>query len=267
MSLLESAVYRATGINPESDGIKWYSVLFFELFAQYDNFRNHTIYDGVLLPADGPVLFVGNHTSMFDTAKGYRIAQRSGRIPRTFTRESLLDPTKPEPASVLERTGRKKDILNSSPMWVRRIIAALPAGVEAISVSRGGGRKESNELLQRVRAQFEARRLVALFVQETRNKEGQLTNLMRGAGLLAKNNPDVPIFPVGITVRKPHRATVGEPFTYNQMLSDPEFAELTRTNFTVLIGDKIARLLDEPEEIDWQEVQRPILLAPKRKIP
>ncbi len=267
MSLLESAIYRAIGVRPESDGIKWYSVLFFELFAQYDNFRNHTIYDGVLLPTDGPILFVGNHTSMFDTAKGYRIAQRSGRIPRTFTRESLLDPTKLEPTSVLERTGRKKDLLNSSPIWVRRIIAALPAGVEAIPVSRGGGRKESSELLQRVRDQLNARRLVALFVQETRNKEGKLTNLMRGAGLLARNNPDVPIFPVGITVRKPHRATVGEPFTYNQMIIDPKFAELARTNFIVLLGDRISELLDEPEKIDWHEVQRPILLAPKRKIP
>ena len=258
MSLLESAIYRATGVHPESDGIKWNSVLFFELFAQYDNFRNHTIYDGVLLPTDGPVLFVGNHTSMFDTAKGYRIGQRSGRIPRTFTRESLLDPTKLEPASVLARIGQKQDILNSAPVWVRHFIAALPAGVEAIPVPRGGGLKELREFLERGRAQFEAGRLVALFVQETRNKEGKLTNLMPGAELLVKNNPDVPVYPVGITVRKPHKATVGEPFTYNQMLKDP--------NFTVLIGDRIAQLLDEPEKIDWHKVQRPILLAPKRKI-
>lgn len=265
MSLLERAVNRATGINPESNRIRWYSVLFFELFARYDNFRNHTIYRGVLLPTEGPALIVSNHTSMLDTAKGYRMVQRSGRIPRTFTRESLLDPTKQESGFILARTGHKKDILNSSPMLIRRLIAALPAGVEAIPVPRGGGLKELREFLERGRAQFEAGRIVALFAQETRNKEGKLTDLMPGAELLAKNNPDVPIYPVGITVRKPHRAAIGKPFTYNQTLKDPELSELARKNFTVLIGDKIARLLDEPEKIDWYEVQRPKLLAPKKK--
>lgn len=119
MSLLESVVNKATGINPESNGIRWYSVLFFELFARYDSFKNHTIYEGVPLPTEGSALIVGNHTSMMDTAKGYRMVQRSGRIPRTFTRQSLLDPTRQEPAFVLKRTGHKKDILNSSPMWIR----------------------------------------------------------------------------------------------------------------------------------------------------
>lgn len=150
-------------------------------------------------------------------------------------------------------------------MWIRRLIAALPAGVEAMPVLRGGGLKELREFLERGRTQFEAERVVALFAQETRNKEGKLTDLRPGAELLAKNNPDVAIYPAGITAKKPHRATIGEPFTYNQMLKDPEFSKLARINFTVLIGDKIAQLLDEPEKIDWYEVQRSKLLASKRK--
>ncbi|MBI2334644.1 1-acyl-sn-glycerol-3-phosphate acyltransferase [Candidatus Daviesbacteria bacterium] len=256
MSLLERVVNRATGINPESDGIKWYSVACFEAFARMDWLLHRTSYRGIHLPSTGPALIVSNHTSMWDTAKGYRMGQQSKRIIRTFTRASLLDPETMESKSVLARTGHKSDILNSSPRWLKHIIAAIPQGVEAIPVARGGEIRDIRNFLKKGRERLEAGLLVGIFVQETRHKDGKLADLMRGVELLARDNPDVPIYPAGISARIPHRVSIGKPFTYRQ----------AKDNFMIFLGDSIANQLD-PEIInDWYVNQRPSLLL-KTKLP
>lgn len=265
----EQAFYKLVGVKPESDRIRWYSVAFFEALAKFDRLHG-TTYHGTRINEQGAALLLANHTSLFDLGKGYKVAQRSHRIPCTFTRLSFLDPSKQDSERVRARTGHKVDILNSGPMWFRRIIAALPTGTEAMPVVRGGGRQDLEDFLARGREKFDAQRLVACFVQETRHKDGKLASLARGVAVLAKNNPDVPIYPMGISKRrlwktpiKFHWVSVGEPFTYNQMLQDPTYTAREKANFIVIIGDKIADQLAPEEKRNWYETQRPQFLTKK----
>jgi len=265
MNRVESAFYNLVGIKPESEGIKWYSVAFFEVFAKFDWLFHRTIYEGTPLPSEGPALIVANHTSMWDIAEGYRMGQRSGRVVRTFTRASLLDPTAQESEAVKTRTGHKKDILNASPIFVKRLLAAILNGAEAISIMRGGSLKDLRDFKARGRESFARGMLTGIFILETREKSGKLVDPKPGAEILARDNPNIPIYPVGIAV-KPYRASIGKPFTYNQMLESPEYGALARTNFTVLFCDRIADQLDPKNKQDWYEVRRPLALS-RRKSP
>lgn len=264
MNRVESAFCNLVGIKPESDGIKWYSVAFLEVFAKFDWLFHHTIYEGTPLPSEGPALIVANHTNMWDAAEGYRIGQRSGRIVRTFARANLLDPTAQEPETVKARTGRKKDILNASPVLVKHLLASVLNGAEAISIMRGGGLKDLRDFRARGHESFARGMLTAMFISETREKSGKLVDPKPGAEILARDNPDIPIYPVGIAVR-PHWVSTGKPFTCNQMLNDPEYGALARANFTVLLCDKIADQLPPWIRQDWYEVQRPLALSRRRK--
>lgn len=203
---------------------------------------------------------------MWDTAKGYRVGQKSGRILRTFTKDTLLNPNKQASEKVKNRTGHKSDLLNSGPQWLRRLIAAIPAGVEAIPVTRGAGLRDLKDFLRRGKERFNAGLAVAIFSQETRNKDGRLVNPMPGAALLAQNNPDIPIYTMSIS-KSPkghHRVFVGEPFTYNQMLIDPLYGNSVKTSFTVFLNDRLADHLDPGNKDDWYANQRSLALSSRK---
>lgn len=259
--LAETIACRLVGIRPESEKIKWYSVVLLEGFAKLDRVLHHTTYEGAFLPAEGPAFLVSNHRRMWDIARGYRVGQRSHRIPVTFAKSTLLDPTLKESAEVAARTGHKSDILNSDSIWTMRIrhgIAAICKGAGAESLTRGGGMKEINDFRKRGKAIITANRITACFVQETRDKEGKLSDPKPGAAWLAKDNPDIPIYFMGISK---NRVSIEGPHTFNQLRNDPAYADLPTKYLIVAIVDKIANLLEPPERNDWYEVQRPQVLS------
>lgn len=274
MNRVESGFYNIVGINPESDKIKWYSVAFFEVFSKLDRLIHLTRYQGVKVASEGAAYLLSIHTSMWDTAKGYHVGKMSGRIPRTYTRESLLDPTKSDSERVKERTGNKTDILNSNMGWLKRIIAAIPVGLEAIPVPRGSTKRQDLEDFKtRGRERFAAGQLVASFVQDTRNKEGKLVNPVRGVALLARENPDVPMYFMAIAksrllpwlpLFKHHRVSISGPITYNQMRQDPNYSDFERANPIIIICDQIANQLEPAERDDWYSVQRPLITSRRR---
>lgn len=259
--LAETIACRLIGIRPESEKIKWYSIVLLEAFAEIDRRKHGTIYEGILLPSEGPAFLFANHRSMWDIARGFRVGQRSHRIPVTFAKSTLLDPTLKESAEVAARTGHKSDILNSDSrwtMWIRYGIAAICKGAEAESLTRGGGLKEINDFRKRVKAIIAANRITACFLQETRNREGKLSDPKPGVVWLAKDNPHIPIYPMGISTE---RVSIGKPFTYNEMLQDPTYEALARSNFLVVIADRIADQLDPEARENWYKVQRPKVLS------
>lgn len=266
MTTPEQALFEIIGFRPETNGIRWYSSIAFEMLAKLDYLLHHTVFEGSQLPTEGPVLLIGNHTSLWDPVKAYRFGQMTGsRIIRAFTRDSLLDPTIQESQTVLNKIGHKRDLLNSAPLPIRRLIGMLPAGFEAIPVSREPNRNSIKSFLARGKNAFDKGFAVGMFIQETRHKDGKLANLMRGAEWLARDNPDVPILPMGISVRLPHRVRTGPIFTYRQMVVNGEAGEIARQNFTVFLGDRIAELLDPEIKKDWYDNQRPCLLD-RRKV-
>lgn len=258
--LTERIVCRLAGIQPESEEIRWYSIVALEAFAKLDGILHGTTYEGALLPLAGPALLVSNHTSMWDIARGYRVGQRSRRIPRTFARDTLLDPTLTESSQVSARTGHKSDVLNSGLLPIRQAIAAVCKGAEAQPITRGGGMEVLNDFLKRGRAIFEAHQLAACFIQETRNKDGKLRNPKPGVALLAAANPDIPIYFMGVS-RK--RVSIKGPYTFNQLRNEPAYNQLPRKYLIVAMADKIADQLDPEERNDWYEVQRPLTLSRK----
>lgn len=262
---LEVITCRLAGVNPEIQGIRWYSVAAFAALARLDEFLHHTTYGGELIPTSGPAIIVANHISMWDIAKGYRIGQRSHRILRTFTRASLLNASKQDPQRVLARTGHKADIFNRAPKWLKYFIAAFPKGVDAIPVPRGGSREAVEQALVVGSGKLSEGLAVAIFGQETRQKDGRLVNLMPGPAFFARKNPDVPIQVVRISQEPDRdRVSISKPFTYNQMRRDPELGDLARHHFDVLIGDRIADLRDDAVRADWYQTQRPLILTRRR---
>ncbi|MEK7617313.1 MAG: hypothetical protein AAB414_04625 [Patescibacteria group bacterium] len=256
---LEQLIFKLTNVDPESSGVRGYSVAVFELFAKLDWLLHRTTYHG-LLPTTGPMLMVANHTRAWDIAKGYRVGQRSGRIVRAFARATLLDPNLKESEEVRERTGRKNDLLNNGPRWIRSRIAAILNGVEAILIDRGGSLAEARAFKERGREALGKGFLTAVFIMETREKSGRIVNPRPGAAYLAKNNPDIPIYPVGFSK---NAASIGPGFTYNQMIQDPDYGELANSNFTVLLCDRIADQLPDPIRSDWYDDQRQKILDRK----
>lgn len=281
MATIEQALCKIIGFRPETNGIRWYSSIGFELLAKLDYLLHHTTFEGTPLPSEGPVLLIGNHISLWDPVKAYRLGQMTGdRIIRAFTRDSLLDPRIKESASILRRTGNKKDILNQAPMGIRLMIAALPSGFEAMPASRRPSKKEKTNLITRGTANFSRGLAEGMFLQLTRDKEGKLTDLRPGAQWLVEANPDIPILPMGISaprpckirigpieisMRKPHKVRTGTMFTYRQMVINGEGGDIAKQNFTVFLGDQVANLLDPKIREDWYAVQRPLLLSPKKR--
>lgn len=264
--LVERVTFRLIGIQPESEQIKWYSVAILEMFAKLDRLLHRTTYEGTLLPSEGPALLISNHTSMWDIARGFRVGQRSHRIPRTFAKSTLLDPAIKESTEVATRTGHKSDILNSNSKWkrwIRKEIAAVCNGAGAQSLTRGGGKKDIDDFLTKGETIFKASLVAACFFQETRNKDGKLRDPKQGVALLAAANPDIPIYLMGISKK---RVSLEGPYTFNQLRNDPAYANLPRNRFIVAMVDKIADQLDPEERNDWYEVQRPLTLS-RRKSP
>lgn len=255
----EAAFYQIVGVRKESPKLKWQAVIAFELYSKVDRLLHGTKIWGSL-PTEGPILVVSMHTSSWDIAKGYEISKTGKRVMRGVARETLLNPDLQESEEVLERTGKKSDPLTNAPRFIRNFIAAVLNGVDAIGVPRGASTLNALRPTIRVCTQaFENNQIVGIFIQETRVKENDLRDLMKGPAFLARMNPDVPICPVAVySKRHPHKISIGQPFTANEAKLDASFrTDLDQTTaLTLYIADQIANIAEEEVKIDWFEKRR-----------
>lgn len=269
MNKIESAVFKIAGIRPESEDVKWYSIVTLAAFAKIDQLRNGTRFEGDILPALGPAFVVLNHRNYFDIARGYVLCEKSHRLFKTFAKHTLFDPKAEESGKVKERTGRKSDLLNLGSgsnrfkLAFANIISAIVRGAEAMPVERGGSLKEIRKFLKKAKDEFDKKRIVAMLAQGTRTEDGRLNDPMKGPEIVAMENPDVPIYSVSMAKRHVGVRRLG---SYNELCENPKYSRLAETNLTVLIFDAIADISDPEVKKDWYEVQRPALLPPTLSI-
>lgn len=185
------------------------------------------------IPKEGPVFMVANHSAAESVIiLPYAVATASGRPTRIVVRDTLLDPSIEEDPIVLERTGKKEDMLNNKSTntmnFPRKLMTNfIQHGGNAIPVHRGSSR---SEFFNSVQEAFDDGTIVSMFLQETRTPENDLSNALPGAAFIMKKNPDIPVCLMAMsnvaidrhdrsTWRRP-QVTITQPVTYNQMSPD-----------------------------------------------
>jgi hypothetical protein len=152
------------------------------------------------LPHEGPALVVANHPSTESTIiLPWVMTELVHRPMQLVVRDTLLDPSIQEEAEVLERTGKKDDLLNAKKnMWLREKIGAFvrESGGNAIPVHRGD---PSRETFRQINKSLQDGRLVGIFLQETRTPEDDLRNAMQGPAFIMRQNPEVPVYLMAMT--------------------------------------------------------------------
>ena len=218
------------------------------------------------LPKKGPAILVSNHTSNTDIFKCcLACVTTSQRIIRGVARESLLDLSVKESDEVLERTGKKGKFDPMNLPLVAPTIAFVLNGIGAIPVQRGSERDRNKDkrFFKTCYQVLESGQMLGLFIQETRVKEGDLSNPFSGAGFIARRHPDVPIIPITILNKRfGNRMVIGEPTTYTQLVQEAGH-ELSPVEVIAQIGDRIAQNHHEIVRIKWSKEDRPKLLAAK----
>lgn len=216
------------------------------------------------LPKEGAAILVSNHTGNTDIFRGcLACVTTSQRIIRGVARESLLDLSVKESEEVLKRTGKLGKFDPMTLPLVTQTIAFILNGIGAIPVQRGTERdsRKDRQFLITCDQVLESSQMLGLFIQETRVKEGDLSNPFPGAGVIARRHPDVPIIPITILNKRfGNKMIIGELTTYTE-LAQKEGHKLSPAEVTALIGDRIAQNHHETVRIKWQVVDRPQLLA------
>lgn len=242
---LESFAIERLGVRRESNEIRFYSVLAFRIAELRMDHKFPTQVEGAG-PKEGPAIFVGNHRNRYDVIKVFK-AQRltSGRIIRTLTRWSLLYPEEQEPEELLEEIGEKEDDLDSGPIWKREVRAFFLRGIGTVGVKR---RQRNIDTFRKVNQLLSQKMLVGTFISDTRMEDGTVKDVMEGPAFLARMNPDVDIYPVGISGYPdgPETIRIGTSLTYRSQLTN------SLGEFAILLGDRVTELLPKRVQRDWQ---------------
>jgi 1-acyl-sn-glycerol-3-phosphate acyltransferase len=182
------------------------------------------------LPPDGPAIVVANHSSGLDPAMLTWLGERAGRSIRIAARDTLLHPEIEEEEEVLIRTGKKDDLLNTTPGWKRQAMAkVIELTGNPIPVHRG---KPAPSFFKEVRQTLRSGQMFGIFLQETRSPQNDLSKAMNGAAYIARLNPEVPTYLVGITDIAMTKETffhpkafISQPLSYSEVNPDRQFSD------------------------------------------
>lgn len=206
-------------------------------------------------PKERGAIVASNHTSTTNAFSAcVACVTTSERIIRGVARESLLDPKIKESDEVLERTGKKDkfDVMNF-PL-VAQIIAFTLRGIGAIPVQRGSDRNsmQDRKFLTTCDEVIDSGQMLGLFIQETRVKAGDLSNVFPGVGVVARRHQDTPIIPVTILNKRfGNRMIIGDPTSYNELAQEAG-KRLGAREVTALVVDRIAANHHPSVNINWQ---------------
>ncbi len=224
----------------------------------YQLLKQPNIIGAEKIPKEGPAIIMANHRSSADIPLGFlAIAEGAKRFPRVVVRHTLVDPLTQELEEVKQRTG-KKDFLNSANsliLFPRFALARLFLALNVISVRRGSADRSCIRACDQTLID---NRLLVIFPQDSRNKEGLLRNLKDGPALIARRHPEVPLIFMSI-FRPPdgkNGINISRTYTYAEILQEfPEDYSLSMV--TTVFGDKIAEPLSERVRNDWQVYKNP----------
>lgn len=230
---------------------RWHHYLSVPIFDVISSVQSVNILGQI--PKEGPAILLSNHVSGMDPFWIHYLAYKSaGRTIRTFAKASLVDPTHKESAKALE--GRSvDDVLVSSKSGLKRffresLVPFYTKGFNPYVVEIGVPNSDLNK-----RAMFEADkdlkngRLVCMFPQGHRKPEYDLLDMMPGAFILAKENPNVPIYAVGLNLKQENRniKISQDPFLYRDVLM--EKGHKRSAFFMKHVAKMIAFQVDDPQ--------------------
>ncbi len=206
------------------------------------------------LPYTGPALFIATHTRTESTAILPWISADLVRRPiQVVAKDTLLYPALTESEKVVERTGSDNGgIVSRKDLFFSK--AAIAAN--SIPIERGDFGEENKARFRDIKSILDNGHLIGFFLQESRIKDGDLTNPMVGAAYLAYKNPEVPLYLVSMAKTRypllklvPSRAPslrIRNIGTYNQIAENkrPGLRELTDI-FTENLGEMLLNDLSE----------------------
>lgn len=199
------------------------------------------IANGEAIPKEGPViLVVAPHVSLWDPPMAYyAVAGAAHRSMRMIAADYTVDPNIPQDPEELKRTGKKPH-----PMWRRRIIAALSNIGGPISFNRSNGDPNSDEFIRtqaEIDETLDSGQILAVALQETRQKPGVPNPARVGAARIATRHPEVPVVVLGLTGMEnnfgPVVAILSDRFTVAEMDVD-----LKRMSGLMAVHDRIVRV-------------------------
>lgn len=243
--------YRMLGVRKETDRISWFPTLVtqatFKLYC--DSIFHHVDVIGEL-PREGLAFAVSNHKEAGDILKGAFAGMKlAGRMFYTLSRKTMLDPDYEEPEKY-----RKDDFLYKAPRWLRSFGAYVMRGVGSIPVRRG---EISLETIRGFNQAVKDEVLIAIFPQETRQKDGSLRGMKGGAAYFITKHPQMPIYPIAMFCSPEGKDTVrvGRRLILEEILHHPSFRNDLdqRAAISLFIADEIADMFPYEPRRDWFE--------------
>lgn len=257
---IEQRYYDLLGVRKEYPNLNLIAITGLELFSRtFSWFRGGLEIEGAF-PPEGPFIAYANHRGAGDIPRIYiALTRTSGRFLRGYTKATLLINGYKEPRSVRQNF----DPMEHFPL--NHLTKFFLGGSGAIPIRRGG---ISIEAFKLTRAALQNGEGIGLFLQQHRVKEGDLRELMNGVKFLGEKFPNVPFVPTGISGPPdgPYRIRIGSTFTYIEASQEPSYDATTESGFKLYAGDRLAPLISERVQNDW-ETRRLSLLDSSIKKP
>ncbi len=207
---------------------------------------HRSILSGSPLPKEGAAIVTGNHQRKADSFKGLQHAINTARrLITPVVKLSLIKEGAIESMAYLESIGAQTEALGE----YNPINAFVLRHTGAVGILRDN---PGLSFVRTVDKGLKDQRLMAIYLQPTRNDDCILRNLQPGAAYFAKRHPDVPVFPVAFSgpPEEADRAIFMEPFTYAQKVAEYG-REISEGELTIMIADSIVPGLPERSQIDW----------------
>lgn len=258
MKTPEQLALQYMGIRKESPRTKTWAVLTLYLLSEANKRINHPQIIGKTPPQYGPMIWIANHTSALDAVDAFEAARvTTGRFLIPVVKRSLVDPFFKESEKIEERTGKKESTLGKLLSLPQ---ACMMRNLGVVDIDRGN---PGRTFFEDTDAVLNAGQMLGIFPQETRNKDGLLRNLMVGAVALGRRHPEIPIIPMGISVKQDGRRTIniGAAFTYEKLLAERSVKRLNPAEGIVAMVDRIGLLLPPRVQQDWTKERERLLAA------
>lgn len=220
--------------------------------------------EGPRMPSEGPVLVTANHTSYRDIITMGYAGILSGRMIRGVARRDLIDTTYNEPKEVLERTGKEGHFDPMKLPLVRPFIASVLGGIGAIPITRERPRNpvEDKQVEDQFNETLVTGQVLGMFFQESRVKNGDLSNIMPGIGAFILRNPEIPVVVATIWPKRfGYKIILHEAVTGNQLIGGER---LRSREVTARVVDICASGMPELIRNGWEEIYRPPLINPPK---
>jgi 1-acyl-sn-glycerol-3-phosphate acyltransferase len=178
-------------------------------------------------------IIIANHNSHLDILLLFQIL-RPGRICRTHPLAAL---------DYFKKPPWLYKMVNSlfQPIWVDRTVSSIAT-------------------IQQIQKRIEEGHSIIIFPEGTRGETAELQEFRRGIGLIAKQNPDIPIIPVYLEGPErvfPKKALFPLPLENHITISPPQILSGSSDDITTRLHDHLIKIAAEEQALRQRRISRP----------